>query len=129
MWFIIALKKILLYCFHISHHIILKDFNVTTQTKLPPDNQYKSTGGTFQRPTVKWQALFTDPLGVSHLQHHRVSLYLMTEASIILLLCILIKRAWTLVTGHFSLGTLWNLPDVSICLRMIFNLFKNQVPT
>lgn len=52
----------------------------------------------------------------------------MTEASIILLLCILIKRAWTVVTGHFSLSTLWNLSAVSICLRLILNVLKIKCP-
>lgn len=66
---------------------------------------------------------------LSNLEHHRVSLYLMTEASIILLLCIPAGRARASVTGHFSLGSLWNLLAVSICLRMMLNLLRNKVYT
>lgn len=53
----------------------------------------------------------------------------MTEASIILLLCIPVERAWASVTGHFYLGSHWNLLGISICLRMMLNLFKNKVYT
>lgn len=52
----------------------------------------------------------------------------MTEASIILLLCIPVERAWASVTGHFSLGSLVLLA-ISFCLRMMLNLFKNKVYT
>lgn len=93
-------KKSLLY-WHISHHIILKHFNITTQTKLPPDNQQQENRGQFPETYFQVAGIIYRPTwSLSHLQHHRVSPYLVTEASIILLLCIPVERAWASVTGH-----------------------------
>lgn len=70
----------------LSKHFIANQAEVSTRRP-------QSTANTSVRPAFKWEALFTDPLGVSHLQHHRGSPYLMTEGSIIPLFCIPVTGA------------------------------------
>lgn len=109
------LKK-LLYTFHNSHYIIQKYFNVTAQTKLLPNDQQQEHRGQFPETYFQVAGIIYRPTwSLSHLEHHRVSPYLMTEASIILLLCIPVERAWASVTGHFSSGSLRNIRPASTC--------------
>lgn len=77
--------------YFLSKHFVANLTKVSTQ-------QPQSTANASLRPAFKWEALFTDPLGVSHLGHHRVPPYLMTEESIIPLFSIPVTGARELLS-------------------------------
>lgn len=91
----------------------------------PPNNQQQKHRGQFPETCFQVAGIIYRPTwSLSHLQHHRVSAYLVTEASIILLLCIPAERErglqWldTSLQAHFPIY--WPLPLVSLGMMPMF---------
>lgn len=72
--------------------------------RLSPNNQQQKLRRQFPETYFQVAGIIYRPTwSLSHLQHHGASRYLVTGASIILLLCIPAEKAWASVTGHFRL--------------------------